>query len=68
MLFKKKVRFDTVLFGSLCIFWEMSLYGLTIVTKHLLITYYVQGTILDLGGKTKCKTTSKHSSNQEDQT
>ena len=64
--FKKKVRFHPVLYGSLCVFWEMSLYNLTIINKHLLISYQVQGNILAPGGKMKYKTNSKHLFNQED--
>ena len=64
--FKKKVTFHTVLYGSLCVFWEMSLYNLTIINEHLLISYQVQGNMLVPGGKMKYKTNSKHLFNQED--
>lgn len=44
----------------------MSVYGSTIVSKNLLITYYVQGIVLDPEGKMKHKTISKNLRNQKD--
>lgn len=51
-----------------CVFWEMSVYGSTVVSKHLLITYHVQGIVLDPEGKMKHKTVSKNLCKQKNWT
>ena len=44
----------------------MSLYNLTIINKHLLMSYQVQGNMLAPEDKIKYKTNSKHLFNPED--
>lgn len=51
-------RLYNTLFEPLCVFWEVSLQGMITISKNVSIIHHVQGTELDLEGKTKCKNMS----------